>query len=948
MDGKDNFTDFTSDSAGLKLIHNVFLRLLNVDSLNYQAESKKILEEIGIFFDLDRIFIYYFSTDPTFMEIESQWSKERLRPKRETQEKEIVYALPWLMRSINNNDFIAINSKEGLPDEAVFEAEVFETEGIKASLTIPLKDQNKLIGFIGYESLSKSIIWDKKQVEILREVSILLSSIRTRIIKEKAYQSIINGQALLLNNSQSQIWALSNANSYESVNEAHAAFFGKRKEELEYQDLYDIFDIDTANKLSQVNWELFEKNEPAERELEIKNFQGENRLLRVKSKPQKEITGNIRYLICTAEDITEQRKAETELHKAKEQAEAANIAKSQFLANMSHEIRTPINGIFGFLELLQLTPLSLKQEEFIREAKSASEILLYLISDILDFSKIEAKRLRMEEIRFNLRMIIEDAASLLAPKAAEKGLEIYTIIKSGVPEEVIGDPSRLRQVLNNLISNAIKFTKEGEISVTVDCLGEKKGIACLSFEVRDTGIGIREEHIHTIFQSFSQADASTTREYGGTGLGLAISNELVKIMGGKISVHSIYGEGSTFKFNVKLKLTKEISEHHLMFKKLEGINILIVANNENNRKSMSACLEGIDLKVFEAKDGASAITTIFSTTNTKDKISIAIIDYQLPDMSAYELAETIKTITSAKDIKLILLTSVTQKGDAHMTKEYGFSSYLAKPVRKHDLFGCISLVLGLTKQDEEQKVVTTHSVKEVKNPLKPRILLVEDNEMNRKILISILKTRDMTCDVAVNGSEALKAVSEKDYDVVFMDCQMPVMDGYECTSKIRGLEGNKKHTTIIAITANAMEGDYAKCIEAGMDDYISKPIHSDILFNMIAANTKERADQNTYNGIINDNIDNLVKDTGLNKEDAREILEDYIKCLPDLLLGVRDAIYNKDFHKLAALTHELKGSSGNLRISSLYELAIEFETAAKKEEIDECIRLFTQIKVLCK
>lgn len=947
MSDEDKFKDSINSNDYLKLVANIFQKFLAINSVNYQNELKKPLEDIGLFFGLDRIYIYYFSKDPTFMQIECQWNKIDIRPKREMQEEEVVYALPWLIRELKNKGIVVINNANEIPTDAVFEADAFEMEGIQASLLIPLKNESEMIGFIGFESLSKPITWKAHEIKMLRNISRIFSYIRSRISNEKSYKKVLDGQAILLDNSQSQLWALSNVTSYATVNEAHAKFFGKQKSDLEYQDLYDIFDIDTANKFSENNWRLFQNNEPTEKELEIKNWKGENRLLQIKSKPDRDESGNIKYLICTADDITEQRRAETELYKAKELAESANIAKSQFLANMSHEIRTPMNGIFGFLELLQSTSLSFEQKDFIREAKCASQVLLNVINDILDFSKIEAKKLTLEKIEFNLRTTIEDAVSLLVPKATEKGLELNTMINASVPEEFIGDPSRIKQILINLISNAVKFTQSGEISVTVDYLEEENEIAVLRFEVRDTGIGIAKEDIHKIFESFNQADTSTTRKYGGTGLGLAISNQLVKMMGGEICVESNLLEGSIFKFDLSLKIVRRDYKQKFEFDKLDNTNILIALDNKNNSKIISSYLQGTGLKVFEVQDATSAITTIISNSNTENKISIAIIDYQMPDMSGYELATALKIIPIAKEIKLILLTSIAQRGDAKAAKEYGFSSYLSKPLRRDDLLSCIAVVLGLKKEDkEENQGLEIHNVKDDKNLLKSRILLVEDNEMNRKILISILKSHNMTCDVAINGSEALKSVSEKDYDVVFMDCQMPVMDGYESTAKIRLFEGDKKHTTIIAMTANAMEGDSQKCIEAGMDYYISKPIDFNIMFKLIEENTKNREIALNYNCIIDNNIERFVESTGLEIEDAKEILEEYTKCLPDLLAGINEAIGNGDFKKLAGLSHELKGSSGTFRITSIHELAIKLEEKAIKQEIDECARFFIQIKGL--
>ncbi len=626
-----------------------------------------------------------------------------------------------------------------------------------------------------------------------------------------------------------------------------------------------------------------------------------------------------------------------ELEESRRAAEAANIMKGQFLANMSHEIRTPMNGILGFLELLQTTDLSFEQRDYLREAKRASEILLYLINDILDISKIEAGKLTVEETSFKVRTAVEDAVSVMLPKAAEKGIDIYTYIKPCIPEEVMGDPARLKQVLNNLLSNAVKFTEKGQINVTVGCGTEIDGKHQLIFEVRDTGIGIKNEVIDKLFRPFTQADTSTTRKFGSTGLGLAISRELDKLMGGDMEVESLAGQGSLFRFSAFLKVSKKSTDRWSIMENGK-VNILLVGDNPNNNKIVTGYLEEAGFKVLEAKNTGDVERILLDLS----KIKMIVFDFDF--RGGYELLNNIKAACRQNDIKLVLISSAARYRDESIKKEYEFSKIITRPVRRDELIECIIGVLDEKGEIAHDNKVAIRGVKDEIKVSRAKILLVEDNDINRKIVVTMLKSHGMTCDIAVDGSEAVKAVAKKDYDVVFMDCQMPVMDGYEATIKIREMEGDRKHTAIIAMTANAMEGDREICIKAGMDDYISKPINFSLMLQMVESNIKSSI--NDHRELIDDNIDKFIESTGINKEAALEIFEEFIKTLPEAYKSMEKTFRSNDFLELSRLAHQLKGSSGNLRVGPVFELAKKLNKAAFEQNMIECEMLLSELKVL--
>lgn len=673
-----------------------------------------------------------------------------------------------------------------------------------------------------------------------------------------------------------------------------------------------------------------------------------------------------RSLRETADHLQE---ANRQLDQALSQAHEATRAKAAFLATVSHELRTPMNGVIGMTSLLQETSLTDEQHSYVETIRQCGETQLTLINDVLDCSKIEAGKLELECIDFNLRVTVEDVLAQFAERAQSKGLEITGLVHAAVPMGLRGDPGRLRQVLTNLVGNAIKFTERGEVTLQAFLAASSEDDVVVRFEVTDSGIGISPEAQARLFQPFTQADSTTTRKYGGTGLGLAISKQLIELMGGQVGVESVTGRGSMFWCTARLGKQTDTVPAIMPAADLHGRRALIVDDNDSNRTILTHLLTGWGMTVACAEHAERASDLIEQAVRSNQPYDVGIIDMMMPGKDGLQLARELKASPEAASLRLVILTSLVQRGHAEQAKQAGFTAYLTKPVRHDQLQGCLRTVLGLPVPSHQRSssgstarqtppLITRHTLRESAH--RPRVLVAEDNLVNQRLAVRMIERLGYSVDIVSNGVEVLQAIERVQYAAIVMDCHMPEMDGYAAAQEIRRREASvsgdreRRHVPIIALTANAMRGDRDRCLASGMDDYLAKPVKIEELGSVLGRwiapgepsqpipNGEETAPLRQRTGVFEPQ--KMLENIGGDRELLEQLLSMFLDRHPTMLSDIATALAQQDSRSLERAAHTLKGTAGNLCAPAVVLLSGQLEAMARLNNLREAPNLLSQLE----
>jgi PAS domain S-box-containing protein len=819
------------------VVRAVSSRFVSSDAADVDAVVLEALATLGTLLDVDRVYLGSVTPDGSATRTH-EWCSPGTPPQAQIVRALDLSGFPWFYGKLKANDFAAVSSVDDLPDDATADRAIMVSQGVRSRVVIPLAEGGLLTGYLGIDAVREEHSWSGERIALLTVFADVLSAALHRARAEAEVAKL----TLAVTNSPAATVITDADGAIEYVNPRFQELSGYSADELLGGNPRVLKSGEMEPEVYEELWRVITAGGDWRGEFVNKRKDGTHYAVAASISPVRDAKGAVHY-VGVQEDITALKLAEDALREAADTANAANRAKSDFLATMSHEIRTPMNAIIGMGELLEETELSDEQHRYIRIFRSAGEALLTLINDILDLSKIEAGQFEIDPRPFEVEQMVEETAEVMAIRAREKGLDLLVDIDPATPHRIIGDPDRLRQVLVNLTGNAVKFTAVGHVLIAVGP-DPTSDDPTLRFTVSDTGIGIAADKLDTIFEAFTQADSSTTRRYGGTGLGLTISRRLTSLMGGSLRVASVEGEGSSFSFSIPLVEAEAQSTLHGEAERvrLEGVRALVIDDNDANRLILRRYLEHAGAEVEEATGGEEGLAALGTSSRCFD---IVLTDLRMPGLSGFDVAAAMVDDPARAAVPVVVISSDARPGDEQRAHEAGAWGLLIKPVRRRTLLDAVASACRPTARPEAPLVVSgqpsvSADKPSVDNPIEAMdILLVEDTEDSRLLALAYLKStphRVVTASNGVEAVEAYKVAGAGGIDVVLMDMQMPVMDGYAATREIRQIEQAMRwpHTQIIALTAYALAQETTAALEAGCDDYLTKPIKKATLLDAVA------------------------------------------------------------------------------------------------------------------